>query len=71
MKFSGQDYLVSANEGFINDPHKNFQKSRNGLNDHKGPENINYTIVKYGEMFYACHTALTPVMVKINRFKKK
>ena len=27
-------------------PHIKFQKSRNGLNDHKGQENINYTIFK-------------------------
>ena len=25
------------------------KKSRNWLNDHKVPDNINYTIVKYGE----------------------
>ena len=30
-----------------------FQKSRNGLNDHKGPEN---TIVKYGETFHGLNT---------------
>ena len=29
----------------------NFQNSMNVLNAHKGPGNINYTIVKYGEMF--------------------
>ena len=30
-----------------------FQKSRNGLDDHKGPENISYTKVKYGDAFTA------------------
>ena len=34
------------------DPRINFQKSRNELNDDKGPENIKYTVVKYGETFY-------------------
>ena len=35
-------------------------------NDYKGAENINYTIVKYGETCYGHHTALTPAIVKIN-----
>ena len=50
--------------------HLNFQNSWNGLNDHKGSEIINYAIVKYWEMFYFHHTALTPAVVKINRFYK-
>ena len=37
--------------GIISDPHINFQKSRSGLNDHKGTENINGTIVKQDETF--------------------
>ena len=38
----------------------NFQNSWNGLNDRTGQENINYTIIKYEEMFYSRCTALTP-----------
>ena len=49
----------------------NFSKSRNRLSDHNGPENINYTIVKYGETFYGRHRAQTSAVVKINRFLKK
>ena len=37
----------------ISDPHVNFQNSRNGCNAHKGPENINYFILKYGVRFTA------------------
>ena len=48
--------------------HINFQKKPNGLNNRKGPENIYYTIVKYGETFYGRHTALIPAVVEINRF---
>ena len=45
----------------------NFKKSQNGLNDHNGLENMNYTIVKYRDAFYCPHTqALTPVIVKID-----
>ena len=33
----------------ISGPNINFQKCRNGLNYHKGPENINYTI--YSEVY--------------------
>ena len=51
VKFSGPIQLVSGNLGLISDPHINFQKSRNGLRNHIGPENINYTIVKYGKYF--------------------
>ena len=32
-----------------------FQKSV--INDHKGPENINYTKVKYGETFHGTNTS--------------
>ena len=39
-----------------------------GIGCHKGPENINCLLVKYGEIFYDQHTALTPTVVKINRF---
>ena len=49
----------------ISDPHINLQNSQNGLNDHKGLENTNYTIVKYGEMLYGRYTPLTPAVVKI------
>ena len=35
---------------------------------HNGPENLSYTIVKYAEMFYDCHKALTPAVVKVNKF---
>ena len=38
----------------------NFWKSQNGL-DYKGPGNVNYTLVKYGKMFYGCHTAQTTI----------
>ena len=31
--------------------------------DHRGPENIKYTIVKYRETFYGRHTAITHVPV--------
>ena len=40
------------------------KKKQNGLIDHKGPENIKCTIVKYGKMFGGCHMALTPDVVK-------
>ena len=36
--------------------------------EQQSPENINSTLVKYGETFYGRHTALTPAVVKINRF---
>ena len=39
----------------ISNPHIKFQIFRNELNDHKEPENINYTIVKYGETFLRSH----------------
>ena len=42
-----------------------WKKKRNELSDHKGPENINSTIVKYGETFYGHHTAPTAAIVKI------
>ena len=51
-----------------NDPHNNFHDSRNRLNDHKGPEDITYTIVKYGETFNRRHMTLTLAVVKVNRF---
>ena len=44
-----------------------FHNSWNGANDFKGPENINYTIVKYEDMFYGHHTTAA---VKINIFLK-
>ena len=50
--------------GLIRVPQVDFQKSQNGLNDYNGPENIIYTIVKYGETFYGRNTALTPIVVK-------
>ena len=46
--------------GLLSDPHINFQKSRNLFIDPKGPENITYTIVKYGETFTA---ATCPVSI--------
>ena len=45
--------------GLISERHKNFQNFRKGLSYHKGPESINYTIVKLGEMFDGRNTALT------------
>ena len=45
----------------------NFSKSRNGFNDHKEPENINYTKVKYGETFYGRH-ATQNLNNSLNRF---
>ena len=54
--------------GFNNDPRVNFRKSWNGLNYHREPENINHTIMEYGETFYGRHTALIPALVKKNRF---
>ena len=42
----------SGQLGFIIDPYIIFQNYQNGLNDHKEPENINYTIVYYGETFF-------------------
>ena len=68
VKFSGPDSVVSANKALLVILIKKFQKSRSRLNDHKGPENINYTIVKYGETFYGRQTALTAAVIKINRF---
>ena len=44
----------------ISDIHISFQKYREGPNDHKGPESINYTIVKYIETFYGRHTTTAP-----------
>ena len=46
----------------------NCQSHFNGLIDRKGPENTSYTIGKYGETFYGLHTALTPAVVKVNKF---
>ena len=43
----------------------NFKKSQNELNYQKGPENINYTIVKYSEHFTAA-TTLIPAVLKID-----
>ena len=33
-----------ASFGLITEPHINFQKSQNGINGHKGLENINFTV---------------------------
>ena len=39
--------------------------SQNGLNVHKGQEDINCTIVKYWEIFHRCHLAdISAVVVK-------
>ena len=54
--------------GLICKPHFFFLKIRNGLNDHKGPENINSAKVKYKETLYDLHTALTQVAAKMKRF---
>ena len=51
--------------GLTSDPNINIEKSRIELSGYKEPENINYTIVKYEEMFYGSHMALTPAVVKI------
>lgn len=50
----------TVKESDILRPSYNFHKSRNGLSVHSGPENIEYTLMKYGETFYVHHTALTP-----------
>ena len=54
--------------GLISDPHLDFQKPRNGLNDYKELENI-YIVLQWspGEA-YGRHMTLTPAAVKINRF---
>ena len=45
--FLGWVRLASFGQsGLISEPHINFRNGRNGLNDHKGSKNINYTIVK-------------------------
>ena len=41
------------------------KKSRNGVNDHKGRENLDYTKVMYEKMFYDHNMTLTPVVLKI------
>ena len=43
----------------ISDSHIKFQQSQNRLSDHKGPENINYTIVKYWEHITRPHSCNT------------
>ena len=43
----------------IRDPHINFQNYQDGLDYHKGTENIIYTIVK---TFYGGHMTLSPVV---------
>ena len=53
----------SSQSSPINDPHMNFQNSQKGLNDHKGPENINYTTLKYKEIFYVLNTKKRSVMM--------
>ena len=67
VNFSRTDELVLAKqastETFIR-----LKISRYGLDDNKGPENINCTMVKHMETFYGKHTALTPAVVKINGF---
>ena len=42
----------------------NFQRSRNRMNNHKGPENIKYIITKYRNTFYNHHMTLTPAVVR-------
>ena len=44
--------------GFICDYHTNSQTLQNDwMKDHKGPENIHNTVVKYGKMFNGHHMA--------------
>ena len=45
--------------------------AQSGLNDHNGPENINYTVMKNRETFNGTHTTLTPAIVKILIFARK
>ena len=40
---------------------RNFQKSQNRLNNHKGPENINNATAKLGEVFYSSHIDYCPL----------
>ena len=54
------DLLVSINKA-SSVTLVDFQQSLNWLSDHKRPEIINCSIVKYGH-----HTALTPAVVKID-----
>ena len=41
--------------GLISDSRMILFKHPDGLNYHKGPDNINYTIVKYDETLYGHH----------------
>ena len=70
MKFNFWDQTSFDQLGLISDPGKNFQNPE-WVHDHKGLENIDCTIVKYGETFYGRLTALTPAEAKVNRFLKR
>ena len=53
--------------GHLSDPHIYcFHNFPNRLDDYKGPENMNYTIVKHGETFYGLHAAITSAVVQMN-----
>ena len=55
----------------ISDPNIKFLNSRNGFNNHKRQENINYTLVKYGETIQGRRTVSTLTVVKVNRLWKE
>ena len=52
MKYIDPDHptVVSSGLNIISDPQIHFQKSQKGFDDHRRPENINYTIVKYATL---------------------
>lgn len=47
-----EDFWVTLFRFVQWDHQVSFQKSFSGLNDHKGPEDIDYTMVKLRETFY-------------------
>ena len=65
-KCSGPDQLILANLGLISDPYINYQNVCNRFSDHKGWNNINFTIGKYGRRLMAA-----PAVVKMNTFLKE
>ena len=60
VKFSEPRLASFDHLDLMSDPHMNFRKPRNKFNGRKGPENINYTIVKYGDVIYDWYTSLPP-----------
>ena len=65
-RFLGQTSYCQPNR-LISDPHAIVQLTQIGLSDHKGPESINLTIVKYGEIFNSHHRALTSAVGMLSR----